>query len=323
MFQRFTSAIIGAFKLAKSRLEDHGDVTQETKRVAEALDSVTVKKSKERDLRVGAFREFLEATVQTRIRELVLEAGQAAQEEVQDYLKTLRQAHWATLRAAVRRGGAFVGSRAINLPIDIADRFQEPMAAVWSQRLLRDIRKRTSELAADISNIVEEICDWAEAEIHTGATTELLGDQKKRIADRVAVMKQVGKEAVDELRQVVKERLSAAIQRPICQACQKFVGDGDDIGIGVKQRILDLFDSLAKQSTSAAQPPAIAVLKQNFDKVRIEINDLFNSWGDPILETADIIVIRHNEKLSLVDTHNPTTAFSEIDELLRSAHEFL
>jgi GTP-binding protein EngB required for normal cell division len=322
VFQRFVSGIISAIRLAKSPLEDQTGATRETKRVAAALDKFTAPKRRERDLRVGAFREFLEATAQSRIRELVLEAKEVAQEEIHDYLKTLQTAHWSTLRAAVRRGGAFIGSRAINLPVDIADRFQEPMAAVWSQRLLKDIRKRTAELAADISNIVEEICGWAEVEMKADLNAELLNDQKKRIADRVAVMKQVGKEAVDELRQVVKQKLSDVIQKPIRQACQKFVTEGDDQGTGVKQRILVLFNSLAKQSTAAAQPPAISVLKQNFEKVRVEINESFNSWGDPIQETVDIIMRRHNEKVALLTTGDREAALIELDTLLESAHEF-
>jgi hypothetical protein len=46
---------------------------------------------------VGAFYVYA-------LKELVLEAKEVAQEEIDDYLKTLQTAHWATLRAAVRRG---------------------------------------------------------------------------------------------------------------------------------------------------------------------------------------------------------------------------
>jgi hypothetical protein len=96
----------------------------EAEKLERELEAVLAPKGKERDLRVGAFREFLEGTAQTRVRELVLEAREVAEEEVTDYLARLQGAHWATLRAAVRRGGAFYGSRAINLPDDIAGKFQ-------------------------------------------------------------------------------------------------------------------------------------------------------------------------------------------------------
>jgi len=322
VFRRFCGGIISAFKLCKSRLEIADPVTHETERIARELEDVARPKREERHLRVGAFREFLEGTARTKIRELVLEARQVAQEEIQDYLSSLRDAHWATLRAAVRRGGAFVGRRAINLPVDIADRFQEPLAAVWSQKLLKDIRKRTSELAADMSRMVVDICNWAEA-TDAGVKTELLEDQKKRIADRVAVMKEVGKEAVDELREVVKGRLSTVTQKPIRDACKTFVTQGDDIGPGVKRRILELFDSLAKECATAAQRPAIEVLTQNFEKVRVEINDAFGSWGDPIQETIDIIVKRRTERLKGLDQEERTRTLHEIEALLQSAQAFL
>lgn len=314
---RFRNSLASAFRLARSRFEDTDRLARETERIAKALEEVAEPKRKERHLRVGAFREFLEETVQSRIRELVLEAKQVAQEEIHEYLKTLRSTHWSTLRAAVRRGGTFIGSRAINLPIDIADRFQEPLAAVWSQRLLKDIRKKTSDFASDMSDMVEELCVWA-ASADFEIETELLDDQKRRIADRVAVMRQVGKEAVDELRQVVKQRLTDAIQAPIRKSCSSFVSQGDDIGPGVKQRILDLFDSLARDSTNAAQKPAINVLLQNFGRVRVEINEAFESWGDPIEETVNIIVKRQTEALAALGAEQRQRALDEADDLLKN-----
>ncbi len=209
--KRFADSILSAIKLVHSRWEEKTHASAEAERVAAKLDTFSAPKRKEYDLRVGGFREYLQATVQSQIHGLVLEARAVAEEEVRKYLKGLRGAHWATLRAAVRRGGTFFGSRQIDLPVDIADRFQEPMAAVWSQRLLKDIRKRTSELALDVSNIVEEICDWAHKNAGTMVRTSLLKDQSERIKGRVEVMRQVGKEAVDELRQVVKQKLAEAI----------------------------------------------------------------------------------------------------------------
>jgi gas vesicle protein len=312
---RFQSSLASAFRLIRSRFEDTESISRETERIAKALEDAAEPKRRERHLRVGAFREFLEETVQSRIRELVLEARQVAQDEINDYLKSLQNTHWATLRAAVRRGGTYVGSRAINLPIDIADRFQEPLAAVWSQSLLKDIRKRTSELASDISRMVEELCSWAAAQKFE-TDSRLLADQKGRIADRVAVMKQVGKEAVDELRQTVKQRLTEVIQTPIRKSCQGFVTKGDDIGPGVKKRVLELFQTLAKEATAAAQAPATKVLQQNFAKVRGEINEAFESWGDPIQETVDVILKRRSEALVGLNIEQRQRALAEIDGYL-------
>ena len=212
------TSILGTIKLVHSRWEEKSHASVEAERVSQTSSTrfPRLKRKEYDDLRVGGFREYLQATVQSQIHGLVLEARAVAEEEVRSYLKGLRGAHWSTLRAAVRRGGTFFGSRQIDLPVDIADRFQEPMAAVWSQRLLKDIRKRTSErLALDVSNIVEEICDWAHKNAGTMVRASLLNDQLLRtlIKGRVDVMRQVGKEAVDELRRIVKQKLADAIQK--------------------------------------------------------------------------------------------------------------
>jgi GTP-binding protein EngB required for normal cell division len=275
-------------------------VASEIERVEKELDAVLDPKRKERDLRVGAFREFLEATAQIRIRELVLEAREVAEQEVGTYLSGLRNAHWATLRAAVRRGGAFDGSRAINLPDDIAGKFQEPTAAVWSVKLLKEIRRRTQEFATDQMTLVEEVCIWANERIES-ATAQLMRNQQKRIQRRAAQMQDVGKEAVADLRKVVKQTLSDAIEKPIRSACDKFVQDGNDIGPGVKSRILNLFDDLARRSTKAAQEPAIRILQDNFQAVRNDIRQAFDGWGDPLDDTANIIIQRQSEKVSRED----------------------
>jgi GTP-binding protein EngB required for normal cell division len=155
-------AFIGEFWQRENR------AAEEAERLEAALKSIVDPKQEEYGRRAGAFREFLKATVQAKIEALVLEARDAAEEEVEKYLRRLQSAHWGTLRAAVRRGGAFHGSVHINLPDDISGYFQEPMAAVWGQRLLVDVRKRTAELANDIEQMVIEICVWAEN--HGGAT---------------------------------------------------------------------------------------------------------------------------------------------------------
>jgi len=314
--ERLTRSVLGELTQIKSLWGERNRAAEDAERVAQELALFLEPKRKERDLRVGAFREFLDATVKTRVRELVLDAREVAQEEVSNYLSVLRGAHWATLRAAVRRGGTFYGSRAINLPDDIANYFQEPMAAVWSQKLLKDIRKRTSELASDQSDLVAEICAWASEHAGTQVRADVLANQTERIKGRVAQMQQVGKEAVSELREIVKQKLYSAIVKPIQKSCEQFVAQGDDIGAGVKNRILELFERLAKSATSAAQQPAVEILQENFGTVRIEIQNAFESWGDPLKETADLIVERHEERIKRSDAQRRSGILRELEDVL-------
>ncbi|OSZ74618.1 dynamin family protein [Hydrogenophaga sp. IBVHS1] len=314
--KRLGNTLLSELQIIDGQWRSEGRAAEEAQRLEEALQKILQPKREEYDRRVGAFREFLDSTVQAKIEALVLEARAAAELEVQNYLYSLQHAHWATLRAAVRRGGTFYGSRAINLPDDISNYFQEPMAAVWGQKLLRDVRKRTSNLSADIEQIVAEICAWANE--HGGASVnhKLLLTQQERVAGMAEQMKQVGKEAVDELRNTVKSKMSEAIRGPVEVACRRFVQAGNDIGPGVKYRVLELFKKLAATATKAAQEPAIAILQTNFAAVREEIQTAFRQGGDPIQTTANLIVEKHEERLKRSDAQKRRPILEELELVL-------
>lgn len=313
---RLGSTLLNELQIIDAQWRSEGRAAEEAQRLEEALQKILTPKREEYDRRVGAFREFLDATVQAKIEGLVLEARAAAEIEVRNYLGSLQYAHWGTLRAAVRRGGSFYGSRAINLPDDISNYFQEPMAAVWGQKLLRDVRKRTTELSSDIEQMVAEICVWANENGGASVNHKLLQTQQERVAALAEQMKQVGKEAVDELRNTVKSRLSEAIRGPVERACKKFVAEGDDIGAGVKNRILDLFGQLAVKATNAAQEPAITILQTNFAAVREEIQTAFRQGGDPIQGTADLIVEKHEERMKRSDAQRRRRILEELELVL-------
>lgn len=63
------------------------------------------------------------------------------------------------------------------------------MAAVWGQKLLREIRKRTSELSSDIAAMIEEICLWANVNGGVSVNAQLLENQRTRITGQAAQMK--------------------------------------------------------------------------------------------------------------------------------------
>lgn len=314
--ERLATALQGEIQLIEAAWQQETRAEEEAERLETALKPVLDDKKGEYRARAAAFREYLEKTVQAKIEALVLEARAVAEEEVTAYLYRLRSAHWATLRAAVRRGGAFYGSLNINLPDDITSYFQEPMAAVWGQKLLRDMRKRTGELSSDMVQMVQELCDWANE--HGGATvnTKLLATQQERIMLLAEQMKSVGKEAVDELRDTVKNELATTIRAPIRAACQRFVSEGNDLGPGVKYRILELFNGLARTATDSAKGPAIKILQQNAAQVRKDIQTELKKGGDPIQETADLIIEKHEDRIRRSDAQRRRGVLREVQEVI-------
>lgn len=314
--QRLATSLISEMQLIEARWKQENRAAEEAERLEKALTPILNDKKEEYRARAAAFRNFLDETVQAKIEALVLEAQIAAEKDVKEYLSSLRGAHWGTLRAAVRRGGTFYGSRNINLPDDITGYFLEPMAAVWGQKLLRVIRAKTSDLASDTVQMVEELCDWA---IENGGVTvrkQLLQAQRDRISALAKQIKSVGKEAVDELRQTVKSELSSTIRQPIKISCEQFVKNGNDIGPGVKLRILELFSDLAKVATSAAKEPAIRILQENATRVRIEVQQELKKGGDPLQDTSDLIVESHEARVRRSDAQKRRTVLMEVGAVI-------
>jgi GTP-binding protein EngB required for normal cell division len=237
---------------------EHTD--QEVQELHRELETMLGPLRKELLVRQGQFREFLKKTMPERIGALVIRAKDSARTEIDQYLRNLRSAHWATLRASVRREGTFYGARHINLPDDFARKFVEPVAEVWGKSVIREIRKRTREFAADCERMVVDLATWCR-EQGARVPPSLLDAQLEALRADIKQIDIAGREVIDSLRDRVKNELALAIQKPIKAKCIAFVTKGDDIGRGVKDRILNLFDELAGATTAAAAEAANILLQ--------------------------------------------------------------
>lgn len=288
---------------------------EEAERVRNALQKVLDEKGPELTSRRASFRTFLRQTVPEKIKVAVHEAKDVAQKDINRYLRGLQDAHWATLRAAVQRGGTFYGARHINLPSDIALRFQDPVAAAWSQALLKTIRQETYNLARDTRAIVEELCDWASREQNAYIDAKVIETQKAMVSGQVERLREVGKEKIEDLREVVKVKVVEAIEKPIRSACKDFVERGNDVGPGVKSRILNLFRELAESSTDAAGRPTEKTLLEQYGRVKEEIDKAFRDWGNPLESAADGIVERHGDRVKRSDSQKRVRVLQTLSQL--------
>ena len=237
--------------------------------------------------RQGAFREFLLQTGKQRIHDTVETAGHVAEKAIRGYLGDLGDAHWATLRAAVRRGGTFVGARRIDLPNDFAVRIDEPVGLAWSRTILASVRQRTREHGKDREHFMNRVADWALAQ-ESVDPERIKAIQKQACADGVA-LDAVGGEQVEELRGRVREQLLQRIGSEIRRECRSFVDARDDVGRGVKRRILDLFGDLVPMVMETAKDVAVKVMRLNYQAVEQEVRDAFDALPDPFANVEEAI----------------------------------
>jgi vacuolar-type H+-ATPase subunit H len=217
----------------------------------------------------------------------------------------------------VRKGGTFIGARHIDLPVDFALRFEEPVADAWAITLLKEIRSTTKEFTDDCISLVDEVVGWAKAQ-GTRVSADLIEAQREAIKADSKKLTAVGKEMIQELRESVKTSLIKCIEPPIRRKCAAFVKKGDDVGTGVKSRILDLFSELAEDVIAAASEPAIELLGTTFRDVEAEIRAVLKQYDDPLLTSADAIVSSQENRIRRSDAQKRKTVLSEIRAILES-----
>ena len=186
------------------------------------------------------------------------------------------------------RGGAFNGKRKIDLADDIAQLFQEPVAAIWGSRsgLLGEVRARTADFGDITRTTIAQALDWSNARLGDIISRDGIDAIKRAVDALVGQLGEVGKDAVDELRRAVRDRLLDVTTPAIKLACDRFVRRGDAAGRGVKIRMGALFADLVEESMSKAADVARQLLNERFAEVRRDISDVFAQWGDPLTRTA-------------------------------------
>jgi hypothetical protein len=318
--RRFFNRLRARITVIKTQWEEETRAEAEAEEMREALDKFIETEKLKLDFsnRQGAFREFLKSTLPTKIVNVVNDASDNARKEINALYLKLENVPWNTLRAAVTRGGTFYGSRHIDLPRDFALRFEEPIAEVWGKTLLRDIRKRTKEHADDSVKHVEHILSWAKQQ-RTKVKTTLLEALVEVLNADAQKINAVGKEAVDELREEVKNNLIKKIENPIRKRCENFVEKNQHRGLGVKQRILALFNELSGKSIELAKELAIELLTARFREVEKQIIEVFaehQEYNDPITAASNAIVTSHEENLRRSDNKKRKTVLGALETVI-------
>lgn len=305
-----------SLELIKARWEEGARAKEEAEELQKQLAEFLKPLSKQFHARQGQYRSFLKDTIPAQIETLLANARQSSLKSIRAYLRTLQNAHWSTLRAAVRRGGTYVGARHIDLPRDFSQTFEEPIAEAWSQTILKQVRQRTKEFADDCISFVQQVVDWAR-EQGGRVQPKLIEAQQEAIQTDAKQLTSVGREMVNELRDRVKQDLVTAIEVPIRRKCQAFVNRNADIGAGVKHRILELFDELADDAVESAIAPAQKVLVDNYRAVESEIREVFKTHQNPLESAESAIVSSHADYVKRSDAQKRARVLEEIDLILK------
>jgi GTP-binding protein EngB required for normal cell division len=291
----FDAELRSQLRVIHARLGEAEATSEQAAKLKENLDSFLPPLREELRARQGQFRSYLKETLPARIETLVSDARIAASKDLKVYLRKLKDAHWATLRAAVRRGGTFHGSRNVEIPRDFAQALEEPIAEIWGKRILKEVREETKSYADDLQQLVKQVVEWCSSHAKV-LNKEMVEAQLEAIRLDSKKLTTVGKEIVDELRENVRERLLKAIEEPIRRKCNNFVRRSADVGMGVKNRVHELFDELLDDSLDAAVPAAQQILLDNYQELEREVRKVFTDHQDPIKTVVDTFLEKYQER---------------------------
>lgn len=306
-----------AIRLIEAQWADEHRREDEVEQLRLDLESFIEPLRKEFHVRQGQYRGFLKKQIPCRLVDLVSLSKEKARNNIQKYLSRLGESHWATLRASVRRGGRFSGASEIDLQREFALRFEEPIAEAWGREILKDIRKETRDYATASLEMVEQVAEWAH---NQGARVQqkLVDAQCEAIRNDAKKLEAVGREMIKEVREKNASLLIDTIDGPIRRKCKKFVDEHCDIGPGVKNRILIVYNKLADDVVDAAEKPAIRILTELFQEVETEILNAFSGHQNPLDAISEAIVDSQQKYLERSDKQKRRRVLDEIHDVLSS-----
>jgi hypothetical protein len=310
----FRERVTATLRLIQSQWESDTRAEEEVGKLKEELDLFMDPLRKELHVRQGAYRTFLKKAIPQRIEDLVETASLKASVQINKFLLKLGSAHWATLRASVRRGGRYSGASDINLPSEFALRFEEPIAEVWGKEILTNIRQETRDYASDCVKLVEQVAEWA---LTQGARVQpkVVEAQRDAIKADAKKLESVGREMVKEMRDEAKAQLINRIEGPIKRRCDDFIKRNMHVGAGVKRRILELYSGLADEITEAAKEPAARILQKLFKDVEKEILDAFKEHENPLDAVGESIVASQGSYLKRSDAQKRIRTLEQLEQV--------
>ncbi len=311
----FRERVSATLRLIQGQWASDTRAEEEVGKLKEELDLFMSPLRKELHVRQGAYRTFLKKTIPQRIEDLVETASLKASVQINKFLLSLGNRHWATLRASVRRGGRYSGASDINLPSEFALRFEEPIAEVWGKEILTSIRRETRDYASDCVQMVEQVVEWALAQ---GARVQpkVVEAQRDAIKADARKLESVGREMVKEMRDEAKAQLINRIEGPIKRRCDEFIKKNMQVGPGVKRRILELYSSmLADEVTEAAREPATRILQKLFKDVEGEILDAFKEHDNPLEAVGEAIVSTQESYLKRSDAQKRRRILEDLEKV--------
>lgn len=312
---RFLNDLRTSLRLVQAEWSQEVRVAEEIARLRQRMEQVLSQLRRELDTRRGQFREFLTVFMPAEIERVVERSAKSASHEIESYLRSHSRTHWSTLRAAIRRGGTFQGSKHIDLPNELTLRFEDPIAIIWKTTILKKLTIRSQELGQDHVALVENLRRGIAP--HAANRLAILDEYICQLKQDMQELTSLGDEFVGDMREQIKTQLFEKVNDTIAKRCRDFVLTKRDVGTGTKTRILDfLTRELFPSVMNGAEAAATEFLNEVFQPVQVKIMETFEKYPDPLEAAANCVVCSEEAEKNRGDASNRREVLDKLGQII-------
>jgi hypothetical protein len=301
----------------EARSEEREAAAQEVERLREAAASFLDPLRTQVVARRAGYNTFLQLTRTRTIPDTVEIALGVVSRDLSVAATRLTDRHWASLRAAVRRGGAY-DRREINVSGELSTRAEAPIAEAWVKRILTSVREETSRQIDIEAKMLDEVVKWARdaAPSHVAR----LSAERDAVQAESRALASVGEALLGDLRKAVRDQLALQVERAVLDACSRFVARGDDTGAGVAARVRGFMSAeLVSAVVVALKKPTITFLTTQYAALEQAIRGRFERRQDPMGLALDILAPSEATRAIREDRPRRTTALAGVARVRASA----
>ena len=315
--QNLTEASLALVSTVAARWEEREAAAREVERLRDAATAFLGPLREQVAARRGGFSTFLQLTRTRTIPDTVEIALGVVARDLGAAAARLTERHWASLRAAVRRGGAY-DRRDINVGAELGTRAEAPIAEAWVKRILATVRTETSKQVDVEARILDDVVAWARGE--APSQVDHLVAERDGVRAESRALATVGETLLSDLRKAVRDHLAEQIEKAVMAACERFVDDGRDVGAGVAGRVrVFMATELVAAVVAALKKPTVLFLTNQYAGLEQGIRARFEKRQDPARLAFDILIPSERSRAAVEDRARRAVVLAGVARVRASA----
>ena len=226
--------------------------------------------------------------------------------------------HWATLQAALDRGGTWDGAHSLNLAGDLADALVPELLAGWRrishecEKELKSFEKGTRDILSDLNRVAEKAANTAGL---PSTDNRIIKDAESQLDTTLKIVLEGLYAKMDWLEEWVSQQLRSVL-RDHTEEEFKNVRANLVRGRGVTLRMLNSFGSVGKYALVCGGKKGEEILQEALNDIRNQIID--NLFQNPVAFALDRLRRAVDNAGQSVDITNSRRALADWAERMKA-----